>query len=126
MPVLDLFFTILWITLLFMWFWLVISIFADIFRSEMKGIAKAAWAIFVIILPLLGVLIYLIVHGDDMRQRDIDRAAAIQKAQTDYIRSVAGDSGGGAADELTKLAALKEQGVLSDEEFQAQKAKLLA
>ena len=122
MPVLDLFFTILWITLLFMWFWLVISIFADIFRSEMKGIAKAAWAIFVIILPLLGVLIYLIVHGDDMRQRDIDRAAAIQKAQTDYIRSVAG----GAADELTKLSALKDQGVISDEEFQVQKAKLLS
>jgi len=122
MPVLDLFFTILWITLLFMWFWLVISIFADIFRSEMKGLAKAAWAIFVIIVPLLGVLIYLIVHGDDMRQRDIDRAAAIQQAQNDYIRSVAG----GAADELTKLSALKDQGVISDEEFQVQKAKLLS
>ena len=122
MPVLDLFFTILWITLLFMWFWLVISIFADIFRSEMKGLAKAALAIFVIILPLLGVLIYLIVHGDDMRQRDIDRAAAIQQAQNDYIRSVAG----GAADELTKLSALKDQGVISDDVFQVQKAKLLS
>jgi hypothetical protein len=125
MPVLDLFFTILYITLLFMWFWLVITIFADIFRSDMGGWAKAGWSIFVVFLPFLGVLIYLIVNGDKMRQRDVDQAKAVDKAQREYIQSVAGSSGG-TADELAKLAQLRDQGVISDDEFQAQKTKLLA
>ncbi len=126
MPVLDLFFTILYITLLFMWFFLVIRIFTDIFRSDASGWAKAAWAIFVIVLPFLGVLIYLIVKGDEMRQRDVAAATAAAEAQRDYIRSVAGGEGGGPADEIAKLAGLRDQGVLTDEEFQAQKAKILA
>lgn len=125
MPVLDLFFTILYITVLFMWFWLVIRVFADIFRSDMKGVAKALWAVFVIVLPLLGVLIYLIAKGDEMRRRDIDTANAVAEAQRDYIRSVAGGTSG-PADELAKLAGLRDQGVITDDEFQAQKAKLLA
>lgn len=125
MPVLDLFWTILYITLLFMWFWLVISIIADIFRSDMGGWAKAGWVVLIIFLPFLGVLIYLIANGDKMRQRSIDDAKAMDQAQRDYIKSVAGGSGG-AADELSKLAQLRDQGVISDDEFQAQKAKLLA
>lgn len=126
MPVLDLFFTILYITLLFMWFFLVIRVFMDIFRSDMSGVAKAGWAVFVIVLPLLGVLIYLITKGDEMRQRDVAAATAVADAQRDYIRSVAGGGSGGPADEISKLAGLRDQGVLTDEEFQAQKAKILA
>ena len=125
MPILDLFWTMLWFFLFFIWIWLLITIFADIFRSEMSGWAKAAWVIFVIILPFLGVLVYLISQGDKMGQRAAKQAADMEKSQREYIQSVAG-SGGGSADELAKLAKLRDDGVLSDEEFQAQKAKLLA
>jgi hypothetical protein len=79
-----------------------------------------------IFIPLLGVLVYLIVHGDDMHQRQIDQAVAVQKSQQDYIREVSGNGGSGNADELTKLADLHKNGVLTDDEFAAQKAKLLA
>ena len=125
MPILDLFWTMLWFFLFFIWIWLLITIFADIFRSEMNGWAKAAWVIFVIILPFLGVLVYLIAQGDKMGQRAAKQAADMEKSQREYIQSVAG-SGGGSADELAKLAKLRDDGVLSDEEFQAQKAKLLS
>ena len=107
------------------WIMLLIRVFADVFRSNSSGWAKAGWCVFVIFLPFLGVLVYLIAHGGDMAQRDMESAEAMQQAQQDYIRSVAG-SGGGTADELHKLSELKDKGVLSEEEFQAQKAKLLA
>ena len=125
MQFLDFFWLMLWFFLWIIWIWMLIRVFADIFRSEMSGGAKAAWTLFVLVLPFLGVLIYLITQGDDMRRRDIESAAAADKAQRDYIREAAGASGG-VADELERLAALKERGVLSDEEFQDQKAKLLA
>ena len=125
MPILDLFWTMLWFFLFFIWIWLLITIFADIFRSEMSGGAKALWVIFVIILPFLGVLVYLISQGDKMGQRAAKQAADMEASQREYIQSVAG-SGGGSADELAKLAKLRDDGVLSEEEFQAQKAKMLA
>ena len=124
MPLLDLFWTMLMVFLFFAWIWVLISIFADIFRSDMSGIAKALWVIFVIFLPLLGVLIYLIVNGSDMQQRSMEQAAAMEKAQRQYIQEAA--SGASTADELEKLKGLHDQGVLTDEEFAAQKAKLLA
>jgi hypothetical protein len=126
MPVLDLFFTMLWFFLFILWIWLVISIFIDIFRSDdLSGWGKAGWTILVIIVPLLGVLIYLIARGDKMTQRRVDDAAAQERATRQYVQSVAG-SGDSVADELTKLSQLRDNGTISDDEYQAQKAKLLA
>jgi hypothetical protein len=122
---LDFFWLMLWFFLWVIWIWMLIRVFGDIFRSEMSGGAKAAWTLFVLILPFLGVLIYLVTQGDDMRRRDMEISAAVDKAQRDYIREAAGASGG-TADELEKLATLKDKGVISEEEFQTQKTKLLA
>lgn len=125
MPLLDLFFSMLWFFLFFAWIWLLIKVFADVFRSESSGGAKAGWVLFVIIVPFLGVLVYLIAHGGDMAQRDMQQAAAVAEAQRSYIQEAAGSTTS-SADELAKLADLRDQGVLSNEEFEAQKAKLLA
>lgn len=124
MPLLDLFWTMLWFFLFIAWLWLLITIFADIFRSDVSGLGKALWVIFVIVLPFLGVLIYLIAFGGEMQKRAVDQAATQQRAQQEYIQSVTG-SGGSSADELEKLAGLHQQGVLTDEEFASQKSKLL-
>ena len=123
MPLLDLFWAMLWFFLFFIWIWLLISIFADIFRSEIGGFSKALWVLFVIVVPLLGVLIYLIVHGDDMQKRTVKQGAERDAAQRAYIQGAAGS--GGSADELEKLASLNQQGVLTDDEFARQKSKLL-
>lgn len=123
-PILGIFWTMLILFLWVAWIMLVFYVIVDIFRSDMRGLSKALWAIFIIIVPWLGVLIYLIANGDKMTQRNVD-AAQQQQAQMDaYIRSAAGT--GGTADELTKLAALRDQGVISADEFEAQKSKLLA
>jgi len=122
MPLLDLLWAMLWFFLFIVWIWLLITIFVDIFRSDMSGWAKAFWVIFVIILPLLGVLIYLIVHGKDMQNRAVDQAVAQDQAQRDYIQSVATTSD---ADELEKLKKLHDDGTLTDDEYAAQKAKVL-
>jgi hypothetical protein len=114
----------LWFFLFIMWIWLLISIFSDIFRREMSGWAKAGWVFFLIVLPLLGALIYLIANGGDMQARTVRDYQAMESAQKDYIRQVAGT--GSAADELEKLAGLRDSGVISAEEFAAQKAKILA
>jgi hypothetical protein len=124
MPLLDLFWTMLWFFLFIMWIWLLISSFSDIFRREMSGWAKAGWVFFLIVLPLLGALIYLIANGGDMQARTVRDYQAMESAQKDYIRQVAGT--GSAADELEKLAGLRDSGVISAEEFAAQKAKILA
>ena len=124
MPLLNLFFSMLWFFLFILWIWLVISIFIDIFRSDdIGGFAKAMWALFVIVLPLLGVLVYIIARGDSMNERAVAQAAAQEKAARKYIQEAA--AGASTADELAKLADLRKQGVLTDEEFAAQKAKLL-
>jgi uncharacterized SAM-binding protein YcdF (DUF218 family) len=124
MPVLDLFWAMLWFFLFIVWIWLLISIFADLFRSDSSGWAKAFWVIFVIVLPFLGVLVYLIVNGGKMRERSIESAQMAEQAQRDYIRSVTG-SEPSTADELAKLADLKQQGHISDEEYERLKAKAL-
>ncbi|MEM9127674.1 MAG: SHOCT domain-containing protein, partial [Pseudomonadota bacterium] len=105
------------------WFWVMISVVADVFRSkDLSGAGKAVWIAFVILIPWLGVLAYLIVRGDKMHQHNVETMNQIEAAQKDYIRSVATVS---TADELERLAALKEKGVLNDEEFEAQKTKIL-
>jgi hypothetical protein len=124
MPLLDLFWTMLWLFLFITWIWLLISIFSDIFRRDMSGAAKAGWVLFLIVLPLLGALIYLIANGGDMQARSVKDYQAMESAQKDYIRQVAGT--GSAADELEKLAGLRDSGVISADEFATQKAKLLA
>jgi len=129
MPLLDLFWTMLWLFLFFLWIWLLISLFSDIFRrDDIGGWGKAGWVFFLIVLPLLGALIYLIAEGGDMAQRQVADAKKMQAAQDEYIRSVAGGGGGGGgstADELEKLAKLRDSGTITAEEFAAQKAKLL-
>ncbi|HUY66508.1 MAG TPA: SHOCT domain-containing protein [Acidimicrobiales bacterium] len=124
-PLLSIFWTMLEFFLFFLWIWLLIVIFADIFRShDMGGLAKALWVIFVIILPFLGVLIYLIARGGSMQERAAAQAQRQQQAFDSYVKETAGSSG--SADELAKLADLKAKGVLTDAEFEAQKAKLLS
>ncbi|MEZ5175130.1 MAG: SHOCT domain-containing protein [Acidimicrobiia bacterium] len=125
MPLFNLFWTMLWFFMFVIWIWLLITIFSDIFRNkEMSGWVKALWVLFVIILPLLGTLIYIIVNGNSMHERAMQQAADQEKAARKYIQEAAG--GGGTADELAKLADLRDKGVISSAEFDTQKAKLLS
>ena len=126
-PILDFFLTMLYFFLFVIWIWLLITVFIDIFRShDMGGWAKALWVIFIIILPFLGVFVYLIARGGKMHERAAQDAAQQQKAFDQYVRQAAGTPGDTSADQLAKLADLKSQGVLTDAEFEAQKAKILA
>lgn len=125
MPLLDLFFSMFLFFLFVAWIWLLISVYADVFRSDdLGGVAKAFWVLFVLLLPYVGVLVYLIARGGKMQERSVAQAERAQRATETYIREVAGATS--TADELAKLGALRDQGVLSPEEFEAQKAKLLA
>jgi uncharacterized membrane protein YcjF (UPF0283 family) len=125
-PILDIFLTTLYFFLFIIWIWLLIMVFMDVFRShDMGGWAKALWVIFIIILPFLGVFVYLIARGGKMHERQAQQAAQQQKAFDQYVKQAAGTSGD-SADQLAKLADLKSQGVLTDAEFDAQKAKILA
>ena len=124
-PILDFFLTMLYFFLFVIWIWLLIMVFMDIFRShDMGGVAKALWVIFVLVLPYLGVFVYLIARGGQMHERAANEAAQQQQAFDQYVKEAAGTSG--TADQLSKLADLKSQGVLTDAEFDAQKAKILA
>jgi ABC-type multidrug transport system fused ATPase/permease subunit len=126
-PILDAFLTMLYFFLFIIWIWLLITVFIDVFRShDIGGLAKALWVIFIIVLPFLGVFVYLIARGGKMHERAAQEAAQQQKAFDQYVKQTAGASGAGTADQLSKLADLKSQGVLSDAEFDAQKAKILA
>ena len=126
-PVLDAFLTMLYFFLFIIWIWLLIMVFMDIFRShDMGGLAKALWVIFIIILPFLGVFVYLIARGGKMHERAAQQAADQQKAFDQYVKQAAGTSGADTASQLSKLADLKSQGVLDQAEFDAQKAKILA
>ena len=127
-PILDIFLTMLYFFLFFIWIWLLITVFVDIFRShDMSGGIKALWCVFVVIMPFLGVFVYLIARGGKMHERAAAEAAQQQKQFDTYIKQTAGAGGGtDTASQLSKLADLKSQGVLSDAEFEAQKAKVLA
>jgi energy-coupling factor transporter transmembrane protein EcfT len=111
--------------LLFAWIWILIMVLLDLFRDhQLSGIAKAVWAFFLIFLPFLGVLLYLIVRGNGMQERKLKEQADAKRHFDDYVREQA--SGGSPAAELHKLAELKDKGALSAEEFDKAKAKLLA
>jgi hypothetical protein len=126
-PILDAFLTMLYFFLFIIWIWLLIMVFMDVFRShDIGGLAKGLWVIFIIVLPFLGVFIYLIARGGKMHERQADQVAQQQKAFDQYVQQAAGTPGADTASQLAKLADLKSQGVLTDAEFDAQKAKILA
>jgi uncharacterized membrane protein YcjF (UPF0283 family) len=126
-PILDAFLTMLYFFLFIIWIWLLIMVFMDVFRShDIGGWAKALWVIFIIVLPFLGVFVYLIARGGKMHERAAQQAAQQQKAFDQYVKQAAGTPGADTASQLSKLADLKTQGVLTDAEFEAQKAKILA
>ncbi len=126
-PLLDAFLTMLWIFLFIIWIWLLIMVFGDIFRSrDLSGWGKALWVIGIIILPWLGVLIYLIARGGKMHERQIETAQAQEQAFRQYVQETASTSGTNTADQLAKLADLRDRGVISQAEFDAEKAKALA
>lgn len=124
----QVFLSLLWFFLFFIWIWLLISVFGDIFRSkDLSGVMKAIWTIVVIVFPYLGVFLYLIIRGGKMSENAMAEAAARDAAFRDYVREAAGSGGGAAspAEELAKLAQLKEQGVIDDAEFARMKAKIV-
>ena len=125
-PLLGAFWTILEIFLWVLWIWVLIYVFIDIFRShDLSGWAKALWFIFVLFIPLIGVLVYLIARGDSMHQRAVQQAQQQDKQFRQYVQDAAGGSQT-PADQLTKLAELRDRGVITAEEFERQKAKVLA
>ncbi|MDJ0663316.1 MAG: SHOCT domain-containing protein [Acidimicrobiia bacterium] len=123
MPVLDVIFSMLVFFLFIAWIWVLISVIGDIFRSDMGGAAKAIWVLFVMLLPWLGVLIYLISNGDAMADRTVKQAVAMEEAQRAYIRDAAGTAS--PADELAKLSGLKDSGAITDEEYQKLRAQVI-
>jgi len=119
------FLSMLYFFLFFIWIWLLIVVFSDLFRShDLSGWAKAFWVIFIIVLPYLGVLVYLIARGHKMAEHAQQAAAAQDAAARQYIQQAAGTTPS-TADELQRLADLKAQGVISDAEFETAKAKAL-
>ncbi len=115
--VLEIFFVVIWI-------WVLITVLIDLFRDhELSGWWKAVWVFFLVFLPVITVLIYLIARGGGMRDRAIAEQKHMQQASEEYIRSVAGSS---PVDELHKLDALRERGAISQEEFERLKARVLA
>ena len=124
-PLLGAFWTILEIFLWVLWIWVLIYVFIDIFRSQdLSGVSKALWFIFVLFIPLIGVLVYLIVRGDKMHERAVQQARQQDAAARAYIQEAAGSQT--PADQLTKLAELRDRGVITADEFERQKAKVLA
>jgi putative oligomerization/nucleic acid binding protein/phospholipase D-like protein len=126
-PVLDIFWSIFEFFLWVIWIWLLIWIFIDIFRShDLSGWGKALWFLFVLIIPLVGVLVYLIVRGGSMHERAVKQANQQDQAFRQYVQQAAESSPASTADQLTKLADLRDRGVITAEEFDREKAKLLA
>ena len=126
-PLLDAFWTIVEIFLWVIWIWILIWVFIDIFRShDLSGWAKALWFLFVLFIPLIGVLVYLIVRGDSMHERQLQQARAEDQAARAYIQQAAADAPASTADQLEKLANLRDRGVITPEEFEREKAKILA
>jgi len=124
-PFLDILWTMFIFFLFIIWIWILITVFADIFRrKDASGFAKAAWIIFVIILPYLGVLIYLIANHDGMADRNVKQMQAQQEQMDAYVKSVAGS--GGATAEIEKAKGLLDSGAITQAEFDSIKQKALA
>jgi hypothetical protein len=123
-PVMGVFWSMLYFFIFFIWIMLLFRVFADVFRShDMGGIAKTLWILFVILVPFLGVFVYVIARGNSMAERDMAQAQAQQEAFKSYVQETAGS--GGTAEELAKLADLKDRGMITQAEFDTAKAKAL-
>jgi len=126
-PLLNVFWTIFEVFLWVIWFWILITVFIDIFRShDLSGVAKALWFLFVLLIPLIGVLVYLIVRGSSMHERQARDMQQQDAEARRYIQQAAAEAPASTADQLTKLADLRDRGVISPEEFEREKAKVLA
>ena len=124
-PLLGAFWTILEIFLWVLWIWVLIYVFIDIFRSrDLSGWAKALWFIFVLFIPLIGVLVYLIARGGKKQERAQQEAQQQERQFRQYVQETAAQTS--PADQLAKLAELRERGVITAEEFEREKAKVLA
>jgi ABC-type multidrug transport system fused ATPase/permease subunit len=124
-PLLGVFWTIIEIFLWVIWFWILITVFIDIFRSrDLNGWGKALWFLFVLFIPLIGVLVYLIARGGKMHERAVQDAQQQEQQFRSYVQETAGSAT--TADQLAKLADLRDRGVISPEEFEREKAKVLA
>lgn len=120
----QVFWSLTWLFLWMAWFWMLIIVFGDIFRShDLGGWGKALWCLLVIVLPLLGCLVYLIARGSSMVDRNIDAAKRNDAAMREYIQNVT--TSPSPSEELARLAELRDQGVIDDADFQAAKTKLL-
>lgn len=121
----QVFLSMLWFFLFFIWIWLLIMVFSDIFRShDLSGGLKAIWVIFVVIVPYLGVFVYLLARGGKMHEHAIDAAQAQDAATRAYIQNAV-STGSSATDQLAQLSNLKAQGVIDEAEFQKMKAKVV-
>jgi hypothetical protein len=123
----QVFWSMLWFFMFFIWIWLLIVVFGDIFRShDLSGWAKALWSLFIILVPYLGVFVYLIARGGKMQQHAVEQAQRQDASMRQYVQNVTSGNGAGAADEIARLGQLRDQGVLTEAEFQQAKAKALA
>ena len=126
-PLLNVFWTILEVFLWVIWFWVLITVFIDIFRSsDLSGGARALWFLFVLIIPLIGVLVYLIARGGSMHERAVRQVQQEDAEARRYIQQAAAESPASTADQLAKLADLRDRHVISEAEFDREKAKVLA
>jgi membrane protein implicated in regulation of membrane protease activity len=124
-PLLGAFWTILEIFLWVLWIWVLIYVFIDIFRSrDLSGWAKALWFVFVLFIPLIGVLVYLIARGSKMQERAVREAQQQDQEFRRYVQDAAAQ--GTPADQLAKLAELRDRGVITPDEFEREKTKVLA
>src|SRR3954451_5831521 len=124
-PLLGIFWSMLWFFLLFVWIMALIHVFIDIFRSkDMGGFSKAIWVLFVLVLPFLGVFVYLSARGDKMTEHAVADAQAQQAAFQGYVQQAAGSASVG--DQLTQLASLRDSRAISPAEYEAGKAKVLS
>jgi ABC-type multidrug transport system fused ATPase/permease subunit len=124
-PLLNIFWSMFIFFLWIIWIWILIMVFIDIFRShDLGGFAKALWFLFVLFIPLVGVLVYLIARGGKMHERAYRQAQQQDQELRAYVQDAAGSQS--SADQLAKLADLRDRGVISAEEFEREKAKVLA
>jgi ABC-type multidrug transport system fused ATPase/permease subunit len=130
-PLLNVFFTTMWVFLWVMWFYLLFKVFADLFRDDsLGGWAKAGWSVFVLILPFLGVFVYLIARGKGMAEREMQRSQQAEADFRSYVKEAAGSSGTtqarSQAQELAQLAELRQHGDITEAEYQSAKDHVLA
>ena len=125
-PALNVFWTVIELILWVLWIWILIYVFIDIFRSrDLSGWAKALWFLFVLLIPLIGVLVYLIVRGGSMHERSVHQAQQQDRELRAYVQEAAGTQPS-TVDQLATLADLRDRGVITPEEFEREKAKIMA